>query len=67
MRLRGDGSVWLGHNAGMGIRDLKTGDLVKWMEGNGWSRWAQVPLPSFAGKDEAFFLFRKGGGYFDQA
>jgi len=28
----------------------------------GWKRVLQMPLPSFAGKDEALFVFEKGDG-----
>jgi len=56
-----------GTQCGNGYTGFKDRDLVAWMEGKGWSRWAQVALPSFAGKDEAFFLFRRGDGYSDQA
>ncbi|TKA28539.1 hypothetical protein B0A54_16221 [Friedmanniomyces endolithicus] len=38
--------------------------IAEWMarEMPGWKRVLQMPLPSFAGKDEALFVFEKGDG-----
>ena len=35
----------------------------EWMgEEGGWEKLVQVPVPSFAGKDEALFVFRRSSG-----
>ncbi len=43
--------------------------IAEWMarEMPGWKRVLQIPLPSFAGKDEALFVFEKteDGGHTD--
>jgi hypothetical protein len=36
--------------------------IDEWMEEEGgWEKVVQVPVPSFAGKDEALFVFRRSG------
>lgn len=37
--------------------------IAQWMarEMPGWERVLQIPLPSFAGRDEALFVFEKKG------
>jgi hypothetical protein len=42
------------------FRDMIIGE---WMEEEGcWDKLVQVPMPSFAGKDEALFVFRRTNG-----
>jgi hypothetical protein len=37
--------------------------ISEWMEEErGWNKVVQVPVPSFAGKDEALFVFRRTNG-----
>jgi hypothetical protein len=44
-----------------GFTGFKGRTIAEWMEKNmpGWERIVQTPLPSFAGKDEALFVFEK--------
>ena len=36
--------------------------IDQWMQEKGWKKVVQVPLPSFAGKDEGLFVFQRYKG-----
>ena len=61
----GDVVVVAGTQNANGFTGFKGETVAEWIEREmgkeGWRRVVQVPLPSFAGKDEALFVFvRKG-------
>ena len=41
------------------FRDMTVDEFMEKEHGNCWEKAVQVPLPSFAGKDEALFVFQK--------
>ncbi|KAI9663115.1 MAG: hypothetical protein M1821_008163 [Bathelium mastoideum] len=57
----GDAVVVAGTQNANGFTGFKGETVAEWMEREmgkeGWKRAVQVPLPSFAGKDEALFVF----------
>ena len=57
----GDAVVVAGTQNGNGFTGFRGETVAEWMEremaGKGWRRVVQLPLPSFAGKDEALFVF----------
>ena len=61
---RGDTIVVVGTQNGNGYTGFKTETMDEYMErewkGEGWRKVVQCPLPSFAGKDEALFVFQRG-------
>ncbi|KAI9686824.1 MAG: hypothetical protein M1820_010544 [Bogoriella megaspora] len=59
----GDTIVVAGTQNRNGFTGFRGEVVSEWMERemSGWRRVVQVPLPSFAGKDEALFVFMKGG------
>jgi hypothetical protein len=46
------------HNGYTGFKDMSMDEYME-QEGPGWKKIVQVPLPSFAGKDEALFVFQR--------
>jgi hypothetical protein len=56
--------VVAGTQNGNGFTGFKDEMIQRWMERErpGFERVAQIPLPSFAGKDEALFIFHKATG-----
>lgn len=47
------------HNGYTGFRGMTMAEYME-REQPGWVRVVQIPLPSFAGKDEALFIFQRG-------
>ncbi|KAI1876016.1 uncharacterized protein JN550_001512 [Neoarthrinium moseri] len=47
------------HNGYTGFRGMSMDEYMA-REQPGWTKTAQVPLPSFPGKDEALFVFQRG-------
>ncbi|KAK1758607.1 hypothetical protein QBC47DRAFT_375214 [Echria macrotheca] len=47
------------HNGYTSFRDMTVDEFMEREHGDQWERIVQVPLPSFAGKDEALFVFRR--------
>ena len=45
-------------NGYTGFKDMMIDEFMR-TEKKSWERCAQVPLPSFAGKDDALFVFRR--------
>lgn len=58
---KGDTIVCAGTQNANGFTGFKGETIAEWMarERPGWDKVVQVPLPSFAAKDEALFVFRK--------
>ena len=57
---KGDWVVVAGTQCGNGYTGFRDLIMDEWMETEGcWEKMVQVPLPSFAGKDEALFVFRR--------
>jgi len=46
------------HNGYTGFRDMTMDEFMA-KEHRDWVKIAQIPMPSFAGKDDALFVFRK--------
>ncbi|KAK5081833.1 hypothetical protein LTR70_008512 [Exophiala xenobiotica] len=61
---RGDVICVAGTQNGNGYTGFKDEMIDSWMarERNGFEKIVQVPLPSFAGKDDALFVFRRKEG-----
>ena len=63
---RGDTVAVVGTQNRNGYTGFKTETMDEFMERDewrkkeGWRKVVQVPLPSFAGKDEALFIFQRG-------
>lgn len=47
------------HNGYTGFRDMTFDEYME-REQPGWTKVVQVPLPSFAGKDEALYVYQRG-------
>ena len=47
------------HNGFTGFKDMTMDEYME-REHKDWVKMIQVPLPSFAGKDEALFVFQRG-------
>lgn len=60
-QFRGDVICVAGTQNGNGYTGFKDQTIDKWFEANmkDWRRLAQIPLPSFPGKDDALFVFTK--------
>lgn len=58
---KGSTMVVVGTQNGNGYTAFKDRTIEHWMreERDGWEKMVQIPLPSFAGKDEAMFVFEK--------
>ena len=62
---RGEWVIVVGTQCRNGYTAFKDCLIDEWMstetdaEGKGWEKVAQVPMPSFPGKDEAMFIFRR--------
>jgi hypothetical protein len=48
-------------NGYTGFRDMTMDEYIQKEHGE-WTKVVQIPLPSFAGKDEALFVFQRGHG-----
>ncbi|KAK5636993.1 hypothetical protein RRF57_012705 [Xylaria bambusicola] len=48
------------HNGYTGFRDMTMDEFMEREYGDEWVKVAQVPLPSFPGKDEALYVFQRG-------
>jgi SAM-dependent methyltransferase len=60
---KGDAVCVVGTQCRNGYTAFRDKVIDQWMEEEGgWEKIVQVPVPSFAGKDEALFVFRKSGG-----
>lgn len=61
---KGDTLAVVGTQNGNGYTGFKGVTMDEYMErewkGEGWRKVVQCPLPSFAGKDEALFVFQRG-------
>ncbi|KAK0932454.1 hypothetical protein LTR29_015967 [Friedmanniomyces endolithicus] len=62
--MKGTTIVCAGTQNASGFTGFAKETIAEWMarEMPGWKRVLQMPLPSFAGKDEALFVFEKGDG-----
>jgi hypothetical protein len=50
------------HNGYTGFKDMTFDEYMgKEQQHNGWVKVVQIPLPSFAGKDEAMYVYQRGG------
>ena len=60
---RGDVVVVVGTQGSNGYTACGDQVVDEWMcaEGRGWVKSVQIALPSFAGKDEALFVFERDG------
>lgn len=47
------------HNGYTGFKGMTMDEYMQ-KENSDWTKVVQIPLPSFAGKDEALFIFQKG-------
>jgi len=60
---KGDTVVVVGtqnHNGYTGFRDMTFDEYMeKEQKQNGWVKAVQIPLPSFAGKDEAMYVYHR--------
>ena len=60
---KGDWAVVAGTQCKNGYTAFKDVIMDEWMESEGcWEKMVQLPLPSFAGKDEALFVFKRVEG-----
>lgn len=61
---KGDTVVVVGtqnRNGYTGFRDVTFDEYMdKEQKQNGWAKVVQIPLPSFAGKDEAMYVYQRG-------
>lgn len=59
---KGDTIAVVGTQNGNGYTGFKNMTMDEYMEREekDWTKIVQVPLPSFAGKDEALYIFRRG-------
>ncbi|KAF2861599.1 hypothetical protein K470DRAFT_276011 [Piedraia hortae CBS 480.64] len=60
---RGTTIITAGTQNASGFTGFGEQTMAEWMEKEtkGWKKLLQIPLPSFAGRDEALFVFEKGG------
>lgn len=60
---RGETIAVVGTQNGNGYTGFRSMTMDQYMEREhkDWTRVVQIPLPSFAGKDEALFVFERGG------
>ena len=58
---KGTTIVYAGTQDDSGFTGFKRERIVEWMarEMTAWELSCQIPLPSFAGRDEAFFIYEK--------
>ncbi|KAK3694259.1 hypothetical protein B0T22DRAFT_533344 [Podospora appendiculata] len=47
------------HSGYTGFRDMTMDEYMRREHGDEWTEIVQIPLPSFAGKDEALFVFQR--------
>lgn len=60
---KGDVVCVVGTQCRNGYTAFRDKVIDQWMEEQGcWAKVVQVPVPSFAGKDEALFVFHRSGG-----